>query len=149
MRSLITLAFSFVLAAGAAAQGAAPQPTPPDPSLHMYRELLDGGTLMVVAHHVGRDVVRNIRSQLRKDAAAYGGGDYPDPVGPGKTPAVAKLRAGAPRIGVSYTDIEDGGAIRFKTKDASLVGALHDWFAATVRENRKKNPGGGPGMDGY
>jgi hypothetical protein len=126
---------------------AAKLPPAPDPTLHLYRENLDGGARIVVAHHVAQSLVRRIRTELRAEASRYARGAYPDPAGSGKTPAVALLHAGAARVSVTYSDIKDGGAIRFVTKDPSLVSAIHAWFAASVAENRKKTPSGGPGAD--
>jgi hypothetical protein len=142
---LLFLSFALALSSATAAIAAKP-PAPTDRSLHVYRESMDGGDEIVVAHHVAEGLVRAIRSGLRKEASRYARGEYPDPAGNGKTPAVTQLRAGAARISVSYVEIKDGGAIRFVCKDPSLVSALHAWFAATVTENRKRHPTGGPGF---
>lgn len=144
-RSLVlSLGIAVACSAAGLAANAAP---PPDPTLHLYRENLDGGAQVVVAHHVAESLVRRIRTELRNEASRYARGAYPDPAGAGKTPAVARLHAGAARVSVTYADIKDGGTITFVTKDPSLVSAIHAWFAATVAENRKKTPLGGPGAD--
>jgi hypothetical protein len=143
---LVALGFAFALAGASAVLAAQPSAARLDPFLHLYREYPDGGAAVVLAHNATAGLVRSVRSGLRKEASRYARGEYPDPAGNGKTPAVAKLRAGAARIGVSYGDIKGGGAIRFTTKDPSLVNALYAWFAATVAANRKKSPAGGPGF---
>lgn len=148
MKTAHSLVLSAAIAfACIAAAIAANQPPPPDPTLHLYRENIDGGVQVIVAHHVAESLVQRIRTELRREASRYARGAYPDPAGAGKTPAVAQLNAGAARVRVTYADIKDGGTIAFATKDPSLVSALHAWFAATVAENRKKTPSGGPGAD--
>jgi hypothetical protein len=128
---------------GVLADTASPGP-PPDPTLHLFRESPDGGIVAVSGDHgVSREFIAHIRSRLHKDAIAYAMGDYPNP--DGHTASVAKLRAGAGRIRVTYSDVPRGGEIILRTSDTRLVDALHDWMAATVRLNQKLHRDGGPG----
>ena len=92
--------------------------------------------------------VSKLRERLRAQASELRRGDYPDPIGSGKTPSIATLRARASHMTIAYADIPRGGEIRFVSKDAALIAALHDWMAATVRVNQKEHPGGGPGEGG-
>jgi len=116
---------------------------PPDPTLHLFRESLDGGMVVVTGDHgVTAEFIQHIRTQLHRDAIAYAMGDYPNP---GHASAVAQLRAGAGRIRVTYSDVPRGGRILLKTNDTRLVDALHSWMAATVQANQKLHHDGGPG----
>ena len=143
---IFLLAALLAAAAPALAQQHASKPPgpPPDPTLHVYRETNDGGVQQVVADDVvSHSGVVKIQDSLQRQATSYAHGNYPDP--DGKTPAAAKLRAGASHIDVTFTKLQRGGMIRFRTHDPALVTALHDWMAATVRYNQKIHPDGGPG----
>lgn len=148
VRALAALTALCWAPAAAAAAGPAPRPTLPpfDPSLHIYQETLDGGNITIVAHGQKSTFVAKIRSQLRTEEAAYARGDYPQPAPGAKLQAVTTLHDGSARMTIRYSDIQDGGTIVFKSRDASLVAALHDWFAATVKQERKEHPDGGPGL---
>jgi hypothetical protein len=50
-------------------------------------------------------------------------------------PGLGTLHAGAPHIAVRYTDTRSGAKITFTTSDATLVSAIHDWFAAQVSDH--------------
>jgi hypothetical protein len=136
----------LALSATALAADRVPAPGPrPDPTLHVYRETFDGGVIQVLADgYVPMRGVVAIRARLRKEAAAFVRGDYPDP--DGRTSATARLRSEAQRIAVSYSELRRGGQIRLRTKDPAAVAALHEWMAATVRSSQRLHPGGGPGI---
>jgi hypothetical protein len=140
----LTLLALLVLSAPAIAQHP-PTPPPPDPSLHVYRETMDGGVQIAVIHGVSHAKVSALRSQLRAQAKAYQRGDYQTPAGSPAPASLGTLRAGASRITVTYTDIQDGGAIKLRTKDQALVAAIYDLFAAEVAGQRRAHPLGGPG----
>jgi len=144
VRFLAVAVAAAVTAASPALAQRTPTPPPPNPALHVYRETADGGVQLVVAHDVAASTVAAIRSQLRSAAKAYQRGDYDDPAGMPPS-SLAALRSGSARINVFYTNIEDGGAIKFKTTDRALVRALYDLFSAEVAAQRRVHPLGGPG----
>ncbi len=123
----------------------APTPPPPDPSLHVYKETMDGGVQTVVVHGKSHAAIAALRAQLRAQAKAYERGDYQMQAGAVPPATLATLRSGASRITVTYTDIEDGGSIKLRTKDQSLVSAIYAMFAAEVGAQRRAHPLGGPG----
>lgn len=45
------------------------------------------------------------------------------------------MRAGASKVVVTAGDLPEGARIRFATKDARMVAALHQWFEAQVRDH--------------
>ena len=140
------LCAALALAAPALAQRApAPTPPPPDQSLHVYRETPDGGTEIVVEHDLSHAQVQALRSQLRAEAKAYEQGEFILPSTASPPASLAKLRAGASHVSVSYADVDDGGAIHLKATDPALVRAIYDYFAAQVGAERRAHPLGGPG----
>jgi hypothetical protein len=122
-----------------------PTPPPPDQSLHVYRETPDGGAEIVVNHELSRKQVQVLREQLRAEAKAYEQGEYVLPSTASPPASLARLRAGASHISVSYDDVDGGGAIHLKTSDQALVRAIYDYFAAQVGAERRAHPLGGPG----
>jgi hypothetical protein len=123
-------------------------PAPPDPTLHVFRESMDGGVQQVVANSgASSALVGRMRRALHDEIPALERGEFPDPVGPGKTPAVAMLRSAAGHLEVTYQDIPRGGQLRYRSRDAKVISALHEWMAATVQAERKLHPGG-PGEGG-
>ena len=123
-------------------------PLPPDPTLHVFRESMDGGVQQVVANSDASDAfLVRMRRQLRDEIPGLERGEFPDPAGAGKTPAVATLRSAAGHLVVTYEDIPRGGQLRYRSHDAKVISALHQWMAATVQAERKRHPGG-PGEGG-
>ena len=51
---------------------------------------------------------------------------------------MAELKAAQPgQIAIAYRDIRDGAELSFKTSDAKLVVALHQWFDAQLSDHGK------------
>ena len=118
---------------------------PPDPFLHMFRELFDGGVQEVVADSmVSHPKIVILQRSLRKKAGEYAKGDYADP--DRRSSAAQKLRSQASRIAITYADLPRGGSITFRTQDPTLVRALHEWMAETVRYEQRVHHDGGPGQ---
>lgn len=106
-------------------------------TMHVFAPTSDGGVQTVTVHDGDPRQVALVRSHLRKEAAAFAAGDFSDPARIHGTnmPGLARLRAGARRISVSYAQTPDGASIRYKTADPHLVAALHTWFAAQVKDH--------------
>jgi hypothetical protein len=108
-----------------------------DATMHQFRPTSTGGVMIVTVHDGDTRQVALVRAHLQKEAAAFARGDYSDPAYiHGKSmPGLAALSAGAKRISVRYASLSDGAIITFRTGDASLIAALHRWFAAQVSDH--------------
>jgi hypothetical protein len=134
-----------VAAPALAQRGGQPTPPPPDQALHVYRETSDGGVQIVVDHELKRTELQALRSRLRDQAKQFEHGEFTLAANATAPASLGALKAGASRITVTYTDVDDGGAIRLKTNDPTLVHAIYDYFAAQVAAERRAHPLGGPG----
>jgi hypothetical protein len=106
-------------------------------TMHIFTPTSDGGVQVIMVHDREAGLVANVRSHLRKEAAAFARGDYSDPaeIHGHDMPGLAQLQAGAKRMTVTYAARPDGASIRYRTADARLVAALHRWFAAQVSDH--------------
>jgi hypothetical protein len=121
-----------------AERGAKVMPFDLDRTTHVFRRSPDGGVQTVVADDPadGRQVAL-VREHLHKEAEAFRRGDFDDPMAihGEQMPGLAALRASAGRIEITYEDVPSGGRIRYETRDAALVAALHAWFEAQVMDH--------------
>jgi hypothetical protein len=106
-------------------------------TMHVFEPTPDGGVQTVMAHDGDPQQIALVRSHLRKEANAFARGDFSDPakIHGMNMPGLAQLRAGARRIAISYQQTTNGASIRYKTLDPQLVAALHEWFAAQVKDH--------------
>ncbi len=109
-------------------------------TLHTFKNASDGGTEAVTVKSA-KDAknLSLVRSHLKKEAAKFSEGDLSDPayLHGEKMPGLVQVRAGAKtgRIKISYSSLPTGAQLRYATKDAALVRALHAWFAAQVADH--------------
>lgn len=109
-------------------------------TLHSFANASDGGTETVTVKNT-RDTknLGLVRSHLKKEATKFSRGDFSDPAFlHGETmPGLALVRAGAKsgRIKIAYSSLPTGAHLRYTTKDAALVEALHAWFATQVADH--------------
>ncbi len=108
-----------------------------DATMHQFEPTKTGGFMVVTVHDGDARQVALVRAHLQKEAAAFARGDYGDPayIHGKNMPGLSSLSAGANRITVRYAARSDGATITFRTTDASLVSALHRWFAAQVSDH--------------
>jgi hypothetical protein len=108
-----------------------------DRTMHIFDPTPNGGVQTVLVHDGDPHQIALVRSHLRKEAQAFARGDFADPaaIHGANMPGLAKLRSGAKRIAVSYADAANGASITYKTSDAGLITALHEWFAAQVKDH--------------
>ena len=155
LRKITALAMAAVLTLGL---GLAQQAMPgmPDPgqaqrerqimpfsleaTLHTFTNAVNGGTETVtVKNPKDSKNLALIRKHLQKEAIKFGRGDFSDPtfIHGKDMPGLAQVQAGAKsgRIKISYTTLKPGAQLRYITKDAALVKALHTWFAAQVMDH--------------
>lgn len=150
------LAVAFSVAASLAAVPALADPTPSpahrarieqrsetimpfdlNRTMHVFEPTPDGGVQTVMVHDGDAQQIALVRSHLRKEAAAFARGDFSDPqaIHGANMPGLAQLRAGAKRIVIKYADTANGAAITYKTSDPKLIAAIHEWFAAQVKDH--------------
>lgn len=121
-----------------ARKGASVMPFDLDRTTHRFVPATDG-LLEEVVSDAPTDAgqVRLIREHLNQEAGRFRRGDYADPasIHGSAMPGLKELSAGASRIEITYTDRPDGAAVRFRTTDPALVGALRAWGAAQVTDH--------------
>jgi hypothetical protein len=102
-------------------------------TLHVFRDLPDGGLQRVVAKNP-RDArqIGLVRAHLGDEARRFAHGDYGDPaaIHGMAMPGLAELERGYEDVHVTYADVPGGGSIRYLSAEPRLVAALHRWFAA-------------------
>jgi hypothetical protein len=107
-------------------------------TVHVFRDLPDGGLQRVVANDA-RDArqVELVRSHLRAEARRFAHGDFGDPaaIHGAAMPGLAELSGGYEELHVTYADVPRGGSIRFSSATPRLVAALHRWFAAQAADH--------------
>jgi hypothetical protein len=84
--------------------------------------------------------VKLIRQHLRAIQAQFLKGDFSGPthIHGQSMPGLAELKAAkAGQIAIEYLDIKDGAELTYKTTDANLVAALHQWFDAQLSDHGK------------
>ena len=108
-----------------------------DRTMHVFEPTADGGVQTVIVHDDDPQQVALVRSHLRKEAVRFARGDFSDPaaIHGTKMAGLELLRSGAKRIAVSYSDAARGARIRYATTDPQLIGAIHAWFAAQVKDH--------------
>jgi hypothetical protein len=106
-------------------------------TMHIFEPTPDGGLQTVMVHDGDPQQIALVRSHLRKEATAFARGNFSDPARiHGMTmPRLPQLRAGASRMSVRYLQTMDGASIRYKTSDPQLIAAVHEWFAAQVKDH--------------
>ncbi len=106
-------------------------------TMHVFRPDADGGVMTVMSRRPNSRQVKLIRDHLQKEAAAFASGNYSDPTSiHGKQmPGLDNLKKGFSRVRVTYASVEDGATLTFRSKDKSIIAALHRWFAAQVSDH--------------
>jgi hypothetical protein len=118
--------------------GASVMPFDLDKTQHSFVKTDDGGVQTVLAiDSADEDQVRLVREHLSEIRGEFAAGQYDDPMAIHgmNMPGVQALAAGADRIQITYGDVDGGGELTYRTTDASLVNALHDWFDAQVADH--------------
>jgi hypothetical protein len=108
-----------------------------DATMHMFDPTASGGVQTVRVTNGDAKQVILVRSHLRKEAAAFAGGNFADPaaIHGDNMPGLEAMHAGAKRIAVRYVDVQDGAKIVYATQDPALVSAIHAWFKAQVSDH--------------
>ncbi len=106
---------------------------------HIFTKTDDGGVQEVVAKNPkDSEQIRLIREHLHQIAGEFRKGDFSAPAqihGMGM-PGLAKLKHATPgEVDIRYRDLDNGGELRYSTRNASLVAALHQWFDAQLSDH--------------
>jgi hypothetical protein len=123
-----------------AAQGRSVMPFDLNATTHTFQALDDGGLQTVTTDDPGdTEQIALIRAHVKHEAAQFQQGNFNDParLHGGDMPGLAELSAGASRIDFQYDELPAGAQIRYTTKDATLIDALHRWFAAQISDHDK------------
>jgi len=121
-----------------ATRGARVMPFDLERTTHRFEARADGGVQTVIADVAGdSEQIDLIRRHLEAEAARFRAGDFDDPaqIHGEEMPGLAELKAGAKRIDIRYEDVRAGARISYRTDDAVLVEALHDWFEAQLTDH--------------
>ena len=108
---------------------------------HFFKKTSDGGVQQVVAKRSTDSVqVKLTRSHLQEIREQFLKGDFSGPshIHGQEMPGLAELKTAKPgQIAIKYQDTKSGGQLTYKSRDASLVQALHKWFDAQLNDHGK------------
>lgn len=108
-------------------------------TVHVFRMTEDGGTEKVLARGGSPDPeqVRMIRHHLAMEATEFRKGNFGDParLHSAAMRGLREMQEGAPHMQITYEELPNGAAIRFRTSDIRLVTAVHRWFGAQLSEH--------------
>lgn len=146
--SLIAVAAAVslpVLAAGAQRQaevaklGADVMPFSLKATTHVFTKSAQGGIQRVVAKNAAdtrqftlvREHLHDIQAQFQK-------GDFSGPshIHGAEIPGLAELQAAKTgQVSIDYKEVKAGAELHYRTADAKLVSALHQWFDAQLSDH--------------
>jgi len=108
-----------------------------DRTTHVFEALEDGGLQTVVSDDGDTAQVALIRTHLAAEAERFARGDFHDPsmIHGADMAGLHELMAGHERLTVTYHDVEEGAEIRYASSDPQVVGAVHRWFEAQIRDH--------------
>lgn len=106
---------------------------------HIFTKTDDGGVQEVVARNPNdTEQIRLIREHLRQIAGEFRKGDFsaPTQIHGMAMPGLAELKRAKPgEVGIRYRALDNGAELRYSTRNASLVTALHEWFDAQISDH--------------
>ena len=121
-----------------AVKGAKVMPFDLEQTTHVFQKLDDGGLQKVIVKDSGnKKQIALIQSHLKEESEKFRKGDFSDPakIHGENMPGLAELKTSAARIDVRYTALSDGAQIRYATKDAKLITAIHRWFDTQLSDH--------------
>jgi hypothetical protein len=122
-----------------ASRGAEVMPFKLQSTTHVFTKTADGGVQRVVVKDpADLEQVRRVREHLREMQARFGSGDFSGPthIHGAEMPGLAQLKAAQPeQLAIAYRDIAGGAELTYRSKDLTLVSALHDWFEAQLGDH--------------
>lgn len=106
---------------------------------HVFTKNAQGGVQRVVAKKPADAAqVRLVRQHLKDIREQFLKGDFSGPshIHGQDMPGLAELRAATPgHIAIIYEEVADGGELIYKTSDATLITAIHQWFDAQLSDH--------------
>lgn len=106
---------------------------------HIFTKTVEGGTQRVIAKHAGdKAQTKLIREHLQEIRRQFLEGDFSGPsyIHGNDMPGLAELRSAKPgKIAIEYREVADGAELHYRTSDAKLVAALHNWFDAQLADH--------------
>jgi hypothetical protein len=105
---------------------------------HIFRMTVAGGVQQVVAKDPSDAAqIALIQQHLQHEAMQFQAGDFADPTAlhGADMPGLSALQAGAAKISVTYTPLQDGAQLTYTTDDLRLITALHQWFGAQLSDH--------------
>ena len=106
---------------------------------HVFTKTAHGGTQRVVAKSLAdAGQVKLVREHLHDIQSQFLKGDFSGPahIHGDEMPGLAELKAAKPgQVAIDYKDVAGGAELNFRTADAKLVHALHEWFDAQVSDH--------------
>jgi len=112
--------------------GARVMPFDLERTTHVFTDEPWGGEQRVVSDQSEAEQVALIRSHLAEEAERFARGEFtsPERIHGHDMPGLDVLRTSAGTLAVSYSDVESGGAIAYRSQDPRVITALHAWFGA-------------------
>jgi hypothetical protein len=106
---------------------------------HVFTKTADGGTQRVIAKSAAdAQQVKLVRDHLRDIRIQFLKGDFSGPshIHGTEMPGLADLKAAKPgQVAIDYKDVDAGAELTYRTADAKLVAALHEWFDAQLSDH--------------
>jgi hypothetical protein len=106
---------------------------------HIFTKSSDGGTQRVVAkNEADAQQIKLVREHLRDIQARFLKADYSGPshIHGADMPGLADLQGANPgQVSIDYKDVKAGAELTYRTADAKLVTALHQWFDAQLSDH--------------
>ena len=123
--------------AAIAAAGRQVMPFDLDATTHVFEKAPFGGLQQVVADSDDPRQIELVREHLEVEAERFARGDFR---GPGMIhgedmAGLHQLIEGHRELSIEYAEIERGAQILFRTEDSGLLGAIHAWFDAQLRDH--------------
>jgi len=107
----------------------------------IFSKRSDGGIQkVVVKDSKDKAQVKLVRQHFQQIREEFLKGDFSGPthIHGQDMPGLADLQAAKPgQIAIEYKDLKDGAELTYKTKQPSLVIALHKWFDAQLSDHGK------------
>ena len=119
-------------------RGALVMPFDLEATTHIFAPTEDGGLQTLVADDpADEEQIALIRSHLRDEVAAFKQGDYGDPatIHGHDMPGLSVLESSTDKLMISYRDLPGGGEVTYRSTDATVIQALHDWFQAQLMDH--------------
>ncbi len=106
---------------------------------HVFTKTAEGGAQRVIAKNTrDQTQVRLVREHLRGIQTQFLKGDFSGPshIHGNEMPGLVELMAAKPgQVAIRYEDVDGGAELIYRTADARLVAALHEWFDAQLSDH--------------